>query len=166
MTTFTTFTPSATVPFSFQPTLNGVQYKAVITWGLAGQRWYVNLYDQTGTLIFYLPLIGSSTAIQTASLTWDGVQNLVSVTTAVPHGLPLGITAQLTITGVSPAAYNGIWDLFATGPSTLTFPQSVDPGGDATVNGNIGRDINIAGGYFQTSTFVFRESTQTFEVTP
>jgi len=166
MTTFTTFAPTATVPFSFSPTLDGAQYKAVITWGLAGQRWYVNLYNQTGNLIFYLPLIGSPTAVQTLSLTWDGVQNLVTVTTVVPHGLPIGITAQLTISGVTPAAYNGIRDLFAIGPSTLTFPQSVDPGGDATVNGNIGRDINIAGGYFNTSTFVFRQTTQQFEVAP
>jgi hypothetical protein len=166
MTTVTAFMPSAIVPFSFSPTLDGAQYSAVVTWGLAGQRWYVNLYDQGGNLIFYLPAIGSPTAIQTASLTWDGVQNLVTVITAVPHGLPIGITAELTITGVSPASYNGIWDLFSTGPSTLTFPLSVDPGGDATVNGNVGRDINIAGGYFETSTFVFREATQNFEVTP
>jgi len=166
MTTFTTFAPSATVPFSFQPKLDGVQYQAVITWGLAGQRWYVNLYDQTGNLIFYLPLIGSPTAIQTSALSWDGVQSLVTVTTAIPHGIPIGFTVELTIVGVSPSAYNGIWNMFVTSPSTLTYPLAADPGGDATVNGNIGRDIDIAGGYFKTSTFVFREATQQFEVTP
>ncbi len=166
MTTFVTFAPSATVPFSFQPKLDGAQYQAVITWGLAGQRWYVNLYDQTGNLIFYLPVIGSPTAIQTASLSWSGVQNLVTVTTAVPHGIPPGLTVELTVVGVLPMAYNGIWDMFSTAPSTLTFPLATDPGSDATVNGNIGRDINIAGGYFKTSTLVFREATQQFEVTP
>jgi len=166
MTTFTTFAPTATKPFSFQPTMDGAQYNAVITWGLAGQRWYVNLYDQTGNLIFYLPMIGSPTALQTSTLTWSGVQNLVTVTTAVPHGLPIGITVQLTIVGVAPAAYNGIWTMFVIGPSTLTYPLDVDPGSDATVNGNIGRDINIAGGYFKTSTLVFRDATQQFEVSP
>jgi len=166
MTTFTIFSPSATVPFSFSPILDGTQYQAKITWGLSGQRWYINLFDQTGNLIFYLPIIGSPTAIQTAALTWSGVQNLVTVTTAVPHGIPLGVTAQLTVVGVSPSAYNGIWSMFVTAPSTLTFPLAIDPGSDATVNGNIGHDINIAGGYFTTSTFVFREATQQFEVSP
>lgn len=166
MTTVTTFAPAATKPFSFSPILDGAQYQAVITWGLAGQRWYVNLLDQTGTLVFCLPVIGSPTAIQTADLSWSGVQNLVTVTTAVPHGIPLGFTVQLTVVGVSPAAYNGIRNMFATAPSTLTFPLPADPGGDATVNGNIGHDINLAGGYFKTSTFVFREATQQFEVSP
>ena len=166
MTTFTTFAPTATAPFAFQPTLDDAQYQAVITWGLAGQRWYINLYDQAGNRIFTLPLIGSATAIQTAALSWNGVTNIVTVTTAVPHGIPLGFTVQLTVVGVAPAAYNGIWDMFATAPSTLTFPLATDPVGDATVNGSIGHDINIAGGYFMTSTLVFRETTQQFEVSP
>jgi hypothetical protein len=42
------FTPSASSPFQFQPTLGGVLYTAFITWLLGGQRYYLNLYTATG----------------------------------------------------------------------------------------------------------------------
>ncbi len=166
MTTYVLFQPSITAPFQFSPTLDGVQYSAVVTWGLAGQRWYINLYDQTGNRIFTLPVIGSPDAIQTSSLTWDELTGTVTVTTAAAHGLTIGMVVELTITDVVPATYNGIWSLFVTGPMTLTFSQETDPGGDATAQGNIGRDINIAGGYFQISTLVYRQSTGQFEISP
>ncbi len=166
MTAFTDFTPTATAAFRFLPVLDGKPYSLVVTWGLAGQRWYVNLYDQTGALVFYLPLIGSSDAIATSALTWDTTTQLVTVTTAVPHGLIIGSVVELTIVGVSPSTYNGVIDVVPTSPSTLTYLQTTDPGGDATVQGTIGRDINLGAGYFQTSTLVFRESTQQFEVNP
>src|SRR6266566_2988171 len=54
------FTPSVNAPFQFTPTLDGVQYQAVVTWNLYGQRYYVNLYALDGTLVFSLPLVGST----------------------------------------------------------------------------------------------------------
>ena len=167
MTTYTPFLPTATVPFQFAPTLDGAQYTLVVTWGLAGQRWYVNLYDQNGVLVFYLPLIGSVSPAPTASLTYDGVSQLATVTTVSPHGLMIGSIVDMTISGVSPAGYNGVFTMeVVSGPSTLTYTLPTDPGGPATVQGSIGRDINIAAGYFQTSTLVFRDATQQFEVNP
>ncbi len=166
MTTYTPFLPTATTPFQFTPTLDGAQYTLVITWGLAGQRWYVNLYDQNGGLIFYLPLIGSGSPAPTASFTWDGVRQIATATLVNPHGFMIGSIVEQTVTGVAPAGYNGTFDMIVSGPSTLTYTLTTDPGGPATVQGTIGRDINIAGGYFQTSTLVFRDSTQQFEVNP
>jgi hypothetical protein len=166
MTTVTDFLPTATAPFQFTPTLDGAQHTLIVTWNVAGQRWYVNLYDQNSVLVFYLPLIGSDDPIDTSALSWDATTQLVTVTTAVPHALTIGSVVALTISSVMPNAYNGVFNLVVTGPSTLTYQQSTDPGGDATVQGTIGRDINIAAGYFQTSTLVFRQSTQQFEVSP
>jgi hypothetical protein len=166
VTTFTDFTPTATQPFQFSPTLDGAPYSLVVTWGLAGQRWYVNLYDQHGVLIFYLPLIASPSAMATQSLTWDSTQHIVTVITTVPHALKIGVPVTLTIANVVPLAYNGIVTLLPIGPSTLTYSQTTDPGGDATTQGTIGRDINLGAGYFQTSTLVFRDETQQFEVNP
>ena len=166
MTTFIDFTPSATAPFQFKPTLDGAPYLVIVTWGLSGQRWYINLYDHDGARVFTLPLIGSSIALKTSSLVWDDVAGLVIVTTELPHGIPIGLTTQLTISGASPSAYNGILTLFSTGPDTLSYPQTTNPGtSSAYKQGNIGRDINIAGGYF-TSTLVFRQATQQFEISP
>ena len=166
MTTFTDFIPTATAPFRFSPVLDGQPHTLVVTWGLAGQRWYVNLFDQTGALVFYLPLIGSTSAIATSSLTWDVTTQLVTITTAVPHGLIIGSIVRLTIAGILPSSYNGIVDVISVRPNMLMYPQTTDPGGDATVQGTIGRDINLGAGYLQTSTLVFREATQQFEVNP
>jgi hypothetical protein len=164
--TFTDFTPSSAKPFQFQPTLDGAAHTLVVTWGLAGKRWYVNLYDQTGALVFYLPLIASPSAMTVQSITWDATTQLVTVTTVAPHGLELGTIVALTISNVVPSTYNGVVDLIPNGPTTLIYPQSTDPGGNATTVGAIGRDINLGGGYLKTSTLVFRDATQQFEVSP
>ncbi len=167
MTTYTPFLPTATVPFQFTPTLDGAQYTLVVTWGLAGQRWYVNLYDQNGVLIFYLPLIASGNPTPTASLTYDGVSQLATVTTVSPHGLAIGSIVEMTISGVTPSGYNGVFAMeVVSGPSTLKYSLAPDPGGPATAQGSIGRDINIGAGYFETSTLIFRDETQQFEVSP
>jgi hypothetical protein len=167
VTTYTPFLPTATAPFQFTPTLDGALHTLVVTWGLAGQRWYVNLYDQTGALVFYLPLIASPSPAATASLTYDGVTQLATVTTASPHNLKIGSIVEMTVSGVTPSAYNGVFHMeVVSGPSMLKYPLTTDPGGPATSQGSIGRDINIAGGYFQTSTLIFRDATQQFEVNP
>jgi len=59
MTTFTTFTPSAVSPFQFNPTLDGTTYIATCTWNVYGERYYINIYTQTRTLVMSRPIIGS-----------------------------------------------------------------------------------------------------------
>lgn len=166
MTTFVDFLPTATKPFQFNPTLDGASYSLVVTWGLAGQRWYFNLYDQTGALVVYLPLIGSPSGVDIESMTWDQTTRLVTVTTALPHRLWLGVPVTLTISDMLPVAFNGVFDLLPIGPQTLTYSQPDDPGGPSTTQGIIGRDIDLVAGYFKTSTLVFREHTKQFEVAP
>jgi len=90
MTTLFPFAPSVSQNFTFQPTLDGKTYNAIVTWSLFGQRWIVNVYDLSANLIFARPL------------------------------------------RASPAD----------------------------------SDINIAAGYFTTSTLIYREGTRNFEVAP
>ena len=59
MTTYA-FAPSPTVPFQFQPTLDGTTYNCVITWNIFGNRYYVTCYTQSGAVVFTLPLISST----------------------------------------------------------------------------------------------------------
>lgn len=59
MTTYVLFTPSPSIPFQFAPVLDGATYNAIVTWNYAGQRYYINLYDSNGNLVFCLPLIAS-----------------------------------------------------------------------------------------------------------
>ncbi len=58
-TTYIQFTPSSTSNFQFQATFDGTVYTIIVTWNLFGQRYYVNVYTTTGTLVFCLPMIGS-----------------------------------------------------------------------------------------------------------
>lgn len=53
------FTPSATQPFEFQPTLNGIQYTAFVTWNIFGRRYYLNIFQLDGTRVLTTALIGS-----------------------------------------------------------------------------------------------------------
>ena len=59
MTTLTQFTPTVDQNFSFQPALDGAQYSVVVTWSLFGQRWILNVYTLSGTLVVSKPLTGS-----------------------------------------------------------------------------------------------------------
>jgi len=53
------FTPNSVNNFQFQPMLDGSSYVVMLTWNVFGQRYYVNIYDQSFGLIVCLPLIGS-----------------------------------------------------------------------------------------------------------
>jgi hypothetical protein len=59
MTTYIPFAPSSASNFQFQPTLDGQQYTAIVTWNLFGQRYYLNLYTTLNVLVLCVPLIGS-----------------------------------------------------------------------------------------------------------
>lgn len=84
------FNPSVKSNFQFQGTMDGAVYTFICTWNLAGERYYINCFDQNTNRIFTLPMIGSTDT----------------------------------------------------------------------------NNVNLAGGYFLTSTLVFRTSTQSFEITP
>lgn len=68
-----------------------------------------------------------------SSMSWSG--GTVTVTTTAPHGMTTSDVVNLTIAGVTPAAYNG-YDRICTitGASTFTFPLVSDPGA-VTVQG-------------------------------
>lgn len=64
MAQFFPFLKSATQPFSFLVTLDNVQYSAIVTWSLAGQRWYINLYTTRNALVLVKPAVVSSATNQ------------------------------------------------------------------------------------------------------
>jgi len=71
-------------------------------------------------------------AISTTSLVWN--TGVVTVTLAGPHGIPITDTILGIITGVTPAGYNGTFNITSTGANTFTFPLTSSPG-IATVQG-------------------------------
>lgn len=73
--------------------------------------------------------VAASTSANT-SLTASGSGNswTVTVTTAAPHGIPIGLTGQVNIAGVTPAAYNGIQDAKSVTSNTFTYTLTANPG--------------------------------------
>lgn len=57
--TYIQFQPSDSAPFQFTATLDAVQYNVAVTYNIAGQRYYINIYDQQGALIVCKPMVSS-----------------------------------------------------------------------------------------------------------
>ena len=104
------------------------------------------IYD--GTRWFF---IATTTTAQTiSSITRGGTGNLTAtMTTASPHGLITG--NRITVTGATPAEFNGTYVITRTGSSTLTYTMATAPSGNATVVGTY-TTVGITG--VDSSTFI------------
>ena len=163
-TQFFAFTPQPSltgVPYEFQPTLDGLAYAASVKYNKFGQRWYIALTTTAGVPIFNQALIGSPPAVSIQSLSW--ANGAVTMKCVLPHSFKVGDTNIITVRNCLPDAYNGTFLAYALDGFTLVYPLASPPG-NATAFGLTSYDINLAGGYFNQSTMVFREGTQQFEV--
>lgn len=156
MTTYVDFVPSTVTAFQFQATFDGGQYNVVVTWNEFGERYFINVYDLGGNLIVSRGLVGSNTLLQ-ATFTW--LSGTVTAVTNSPHNVPLGAVTNITASQTG-LGYDGPNQALATGAAGFTYPLAVNPGQPA--NGNVGQDVDLLGGYFD-STLVFRTATQQFE---
>lgn len=162
MTTITPFVPSTIAPFSFQPTLDGQVYTVTALWSLFGQRYFLNCSDLTGNLVFYLPLIGSSPALQVQDASW--FPNTVTLTTVSPHGYQIGVPINVNVSGMVPTAFNGNYQALAINATQMTYEIDSNPG-SLVQQGTVSYDINLAAGYFD-STLVYRTQNMQFEISP
>ncbi len=166
MTTFVSFLyPPRNTTFKFQPTLDGVQYAATIIWNLFAQRYYMQLLDMSGNLICNTPVRGTEDELPLASASWDDASQLVTLTTQSPHNIMTGGCAKLTVSNMNPETYNGLWSMYSLTPDTLQYPMTTDPG-DAVSLGTVCLYVNLVGGYFQTSSLIYRTSSSNFEINP
>jgi hypothetical protein len=62
------------------------------------------------------------------------LSTVVTVTTTAPHGIPMSDVVDVTISGVTPAGYNGTFAATSTGASTFTYSLASNPGA-VTVQG-------------------------------
>lgn len=119
---------------------------APILTGLSNSRWQWANFGNVGNQFLWMcngvdyPLIFDGTtwhtvrtaAAQTIS-SLTAVGTLATMTTGAPHGLVNG--DQITVSGATPAAYNGTFTITSTGANTLTYVMASAPGGSATVEG-------------------------------
>ena len=104
------------------------------------------VYD--GTRWFYIAT--TSTAQTISSITRGGTGNLTAtMTTAAPHGLITG--NRITVSGATPAEFNGTYVITKTGASTLTYTMTTAPSGNASVVGTY-TTLGITG--VDSSTFI------------
>ncbi|MGH8321579.1 MAG: hypothetical protein ACRESI_06465 [Gammaproteobacteria bacterium] len=157
------FDPNSNLSQTFNPVLDSATYTASIVWNIFSNRWFLNLTDQTGTLIIFCALASSNNQKQIASLVWaDGV---VTVYTQNYHFYPLGTIRSLRINGVTPAGYNGIYDCTVTGSNTFTFPLTTDPG-TGTIFGTYGEVLDLTQGLFNASVLLYYAQGAYFETIP
>lgn len=102
------------------------------------------LYDGTR----WINIASTSTAQTISSITY--VTTTATLTTASPHGLVTG--NSITVSGASPAAYNGTFKITKTGVSTFTYTMLTNPGGNASTVGAYTVNYAITG--VDSSTFI------------
>jgi len=85
------------------------------------------VYDGTS----WFSIAPTSTAQTINSITY--VTTTATLTTAIAHGLLTG--NKVTISGASPAAYNGTYTITVTGANTFTYTMASNPGGNASTVG-------------------------------
>jgi hypothetical protein len=163
VTTIVAFQPSPSSPFQFNAVLDGSTYVGIVTWSFFGRRYYLNVLDLAGTLVTSRPLIGSPTGIALQGISWS--RGLATALTKVPHGFRLGTVANLSISGTTPAGYDGTFACSIVDKNTLTYALATDPG-DPTTFGSVSYDVNLVAGYFKTSSLIFRQQAQQFEISP
>jgi hypothetical protein len=86
------------------------------------------VYD--GTAWFSIAPTGTAQTISTIT----NSTTTATLTTSSPHGLITG--NKVTISGASPAAYNGTYRITVTGNTTFTYTMATNPGGSATTVGS------------------------------
>lgn len=162
MTQTVNFTPNGSSNFTFPVTLDGNNYRGVITWSLFGLRYYLNLYDLNGNIIFTLPLIGTPLGYDLSALSVSN--NIAVATTSVPHTFAVGSVVPLVISGANPAAYNGTFNCSIMSSTQFSYPLPQILGA-ATLPGVVNFNLSLTAGYFK-STMVYLPDSQQIVTNP
>jgi hypothetical protein len=158
VTTLIPFTPSLSQAFQFQPTLDGVLYSAVVTWNSFAQRYYLNLYDLSGNLILATGLTESGPQLL-SSLTWG--DTLATATTQQQHNIPVGVPANITVTGTG-GVFDGNYQALAIDAFNLTFTVLQEPVVALPLAGNVNFNLNMVAP-LGLGLLLYHSDAQTFE---
>ena len=162
MTTYVPFRPSNTRAPRLTVTLDYQDTTMVITWNVASQRYFINLYTLDGIWICTVPLVETSQGQSMVSMVYDPSQGVLIGKMQSPMYRSPGQVVNYTLEGFSPASINGLHECLTLFDQRFTFP-SPDPG-VITVLGHASRYNNLVEGYFQYSTLIFRDGQ--FETNP
>src|SRR5215831_14631339 len=99
MTTYIPFQPSNISAPTYMVTLDGNQYTMVVTWNVASQRYFINLYDVNGTLIFCVPLVTTAIGRPVQSMVYDSKNQVIFGSFGNAMYRPLGQIIRYVFSG-------------------------------------------------------------------
>jgi hypothetical protein len=134
----------------------------VVTWNVAAQRYYLNLYTLDGVWICTKPLIETSKGQRVLAMAYDASQGVLIGTMEKPMWRSPGQIVHYTLEDFQPPAINGRKECLTLSDQRFAFPS--DNPGVISVMGHASRYQNIVEGYFQYSTLIYRNGQ--FETNP
>jgi len=134
----------------------------IVSWNVAAQRYFINLYTLDGVWICTVPLVETSTGQPVLAMVYDDTQGVLVATMQSPMHRPAGQIVRYTLEGFVPDVINGQRDCLTLVDQRFQF--SADDPGVITVMGHASRYANMVAGYFQYSTLIFRNGQ--FETNP
>jgi hypothetical protein len=173
MTTIIPFLPSNLFTPTFQVTLDGTNYQVTVTWNVSAQRYYINIYGTDNTWIITVPLIQTPPARGVASVVYDNLRRVMTITMVDPSqwsiplsaagtSTPPGTIVDYTLENFTPDVLNGKQRSIHITNTDFSFSLANDPG-QVLILGSVSRILNMIGGMFD-STLIYRNGA--FEVTP
>lgn len=132
----------------------------------------INTWSNSQNFTFLLPatagvvgtIAGTILISPTAgAITWSNGVVTASVGTTLPF--QLGSIVNLSVANCSPSTLNGTFPCIIATPLSFSYALPSDPG-PITALGDYGVDLNLAGGYFTTSTLIWRGANNQFEINP
>jgi hypothetical protein len=154
MTQQFTFRPSNTVAPSFQATLDGRLCNIVMTWNVAAQRYYINIYDTNGSLIVARSLVETSQSVPLNNLSWSN--GIVTATLLTPqYWRRIGRIVEQTISNCQPDGYNGVFKCINLSATKFSYDLIANPG-NIIVSGLVDRRKDMLQPWFTTSTMFYR----------
>ncbi len=175
MTTVIPFVPSNLATPSISMNLDGNDYNVTVTWNVAAQRYYINIYDVSdGSWVVTVPLVSSPPGRKVTSAVYNSLRNVVTVEMEDPIIMPVplaiaeiaippGTMIDYTLLGFTPDIYNGKYRCLHIDKTTFTIPVTADPG-PAVILGTVNRMLNMIEPLFTFSSLVFRNGS--FEINP
>jgi len=173
VTTIIPFIPSAVRPFSFPATLDGIVCNVIVTWNVSSQRYFINVYDNTGRWVVTTGLVASPPARSIDSVVYDPNQLNLNVFLVSPIEWPIplspgglatkpGTIMDYTLEGFTPVIFNGKYRGMHITETHFIVPMATNPG-IPVITGVASRLLDMVSGYFN-STLIYRNSS--FEVSP
>jgi len=167
------FVPSTVRPFSFSPTLDGIVCNVIVTWNVSSQRYFINVYDNTGRWVVTTGLVSSPPARTVDSVVYDPNQLGLNVFLVDPPDWPVplspgglatkpGTIMDYTLENFSPSTFNGEFRGMHITETHFIVPMAINPG-IPIITGVASRILSMVSGYFN-STLIYRNSS--FEVSP